>query len=78
MRHVGGFYIRKTELLNEPGGFYLGDDICSYLLMDEEVLDIDVEDDMWYFEFPISDKKNKTKKYYTLFIRFFGERSKSK
>jgi CMP-N-acetylneuraminic acid synthetase len=56
--YTGGFYIRKTELLNEPDGFYLGSDIRGYLLMDEEVLDIDTEDDMRYFEFLVA-KMNK-------------------
>ena len=52
--YTGGFYIRKTELLNESKGFYLGEDIRGYLLPSEyEALDIDTEEDMLYFEFLI-------------------------
>jgi len=54
--YTGGFYIRKTALLNESKGFYLGDDIRGYLLHDEEALDIDTVEDMKYFKFLI-DKK---------------------
>ena len=52
--YTGGFYIRKTELLNEPEGFYLGNDIRGYLLPPKEALDIDTEIDMHYFEFFIN------------------------
>ena len=53
--YTGGFYIRKTELLNESKGFYLGEDIRGYLLPSEyEALDIDTEEDMLYFEFLIA------------------------
>ena len=57
--YTGGFYIRKTELLDATGGFYLGKDIRGYILTAEEALDIDWEEDLRFFEFLISDKKNK-------------------
>lgn len=56
--YTGGFYIRKTELLNESKGFYLGEDIRGYLLPSEEALDIDTEGDLHYFEFLISQRGN--------------------
>ena len=51
--YTGGFYIRKTELLNESKGFYLGKDIRGYLLPSKEALDIDTEEDICYFEYLI-------------------------
>ena len=57
--YTGGFYIRKTELLNQPAGFYLGEDIRGYQLTAEESLDIDTEEDMQYFEF-MTAQKNKS------------------
>jgi CMP-N-acetylneuraminic acid synthetase len=53
--YTGGFYIRKTELLNELGGFYLGKDIRGYLLSPEETLDIDTEEDLRFFDFLINN-----------------------
>ncbi len=54
--YTGGFYIRKTEMLNELSGFYLGEDIRGYLLTADEALDIDSEEDMRYFEFLINEQ----------------------
>lgn len=52
--YSGGFYIRKTELLKESKGFYLGNDIRGYLLSSEESLDINTEEDLGYFEYLIA------------------------
>ena len=49
--YTGGFYIRKTELLNESKGFYLGKDIRGYQIPSEESLDINTEEDIRYFEY---------------------------
>ena len=54
---TGGFYIRKTELLDESKGLYLGKDIRGYSLSLEESLDIDTEEDMKYFEYLVLNKK---------------------
>lgn len=56
--YTGGFYIRKTKLLNGSDGLYLGEDIRGYLLTAEEMLDIDTEEDMQYFDFLIAKKRN--------------------
>lgn len=55
--YTGGFYIRKTDLLNESKEFYLGKDIRGYLLPSKEVLDIDTEEDKHYFEFLIYQRE---------------------
>jgi len=59
--YTGGFYIRKTELVGGPEGFYLGEDIRGYLVSSEEALDIDTKEDMNYLEFLITKKQNEAR-----------------
>jgi CMP-N,N'-diacetyllegionaminic acid synthase len=57
--YSGGFYIRKTELLQaeSKSGYCLGSDVRGYVLSHEETLDIDVEEDLNYFEYRLGKKK---------------------
>jgi len=56
--YTGGLYIRKTELLEEQSVFYLGTDIRGFQLKADEALDIDTEEDMYYFEVLINKRLN--------------------
>lgn len=57
--YTGGIYIRNAELLKNGNGFCLGNDIRGYLVSAEEAIDIEVEEDLRYFEFLLKEKKYK-------------------